>query len=100
MSFWVEAGLAPSEFWDTTPREYAAVIKGISRKHIREHNLAVTAGFMQVLISRDQNPKPLANYVLDPDDPSKTQGSNNELPKSDGLKRLFSILAPMAKNKG
>lgn len=98
----MEAGLSPCEFWDSTPREYAAVIKGVSHRYVREHNWAVTAGFMQVLISRDDKPKSLNHYLVDLGEKARENDGipKDQLPASEGLKRLFAMLEPMAKKKG
>lgn len=92
--------MPPSEFWDATPREYAAVIRGIVRRFRREHNWSVTSGFYQVYVDRDPKPKGLDRYIIDLDeDGSGKKSSDKELPASEGLISLFNLLSPLARGE-
>ena len=73
-------------------------MRGYTRSLIRDHNNAVTAGFMQVRINREERPKSLTYYLVDVDNPNKPKPTD-QLPASEGLKSVFAILASQAKQK-
>ena len=51
------AGFSPTEFWEQTPREYAALLRGYGQRVQVALEQAVTAGWVAALQNRAQKPE-------------------------------------------
>lgn len=88
---WSYAGLPPSEFWSSSPREFAAVMAGFVQRRIDDHDGRARQGHLTAVLGRVEKIPPVTDFLLG--EGGKVR--SDQVPAGEGLAAWAQVLGAL-----